>query len=91
MINPYEGRCHMLKSWREPFEAVRSGKKTHEIRVNDRDYRRGDLLVLCCWDHERQIYAEDCWPVVCRVTHLDQGGNWGLPDGMVVMSVRVLR
>lgn len=37
---------HELKIWPEYFEAVKSGKKTFEIRKNDRNFKEGDILVL---------------------------------------------
>jgi len=37
---------HFLKTWAEYFEAVKSGNKTFEVRVNDRDFKVGDILVL---------------------------------------------
>lgn len=43
---------HTLKILPEYFEAVVSGKKTFEIRKNDRDYARGDLFMLQEWNPE---------------------------------------
>lgn len=38
---------HRLKTWPEPFAAVETGEKTHEIRADDRGgYAIGDVLVL---------------------------------------------
>lgn len=37
---------HELKIKKEYFEAVRKGKKTFEVRKNDRDYKVGDYLAL---------------------------------------------
>lgn len=37
---------HLLKTDREVFEASLSGKKTYEIRFNDRDFKVGDILEL---------------------------------------------
>ena len=51
------GKIHHLKSWPEPFQAVRRGNKTHELRRNDRDYRVGDRIVL----HEYDPDLVDEW------------------------------
>lgn len=40
---------HILKSWPEPFAKIRAGKKTYEIRVDDRGYREGDKICLYKW------------------------------------------
>jgi hypothetical protein len=37
---------HELKVWPDYFKALASGHKTFEIRKNDRDYQRGDTLIL---------------------------------------------
>lgn len=43
---------HALKTLPEYFDAVLSGRKTFEIRRNDRDYNEGDYLALNEWDGE---------------------------------------
>jgi len=39
-------KTHVLKCWTQYFQAVKAGMKPFEIRLNDRDYRTGDTLVL---------------------------------------------
>lgn len=49
VTEPYKrqsSKTHEVKTWPVPFEAVMSGKKTHEVRKFDRDYMVGDFLVL---------------------------------------------
>ncbi|OQA03505.1 MAG: hypothetical protein BWY68_00724 [bacterium ADurb.Bin400] len=38
------------KIWPEYFEAVSSGKKKYELRLNDFDINEGDTLALREWD-----------------------------------------
>ena len=40
---------HELKLEAEEFEVLASGAKTFEIRLNDRNYKVGDLLILREW------------------------------------------
>lgn len=45
------------KIWPEYFEAVASGKKTYELRLNDFDVTEGDTLLLEEWDPETNVYT----------------------------------
>ena len=40
---------HVLKCWPHYYYAIESGKKTWEVRRNDRDYHVGDTLCLRPW------------------------------------------
>lgn len=43
-------RRHELKSWPAFFAGLVDGTKTAEVRLNDRDFREGDVLVLREYD-----------------------------------------
>lgn len=45
------------KIWPEYFEAVVSGKKKYELRLNDFDIQEGDTLILEEWDPQTQNYT----------------------------------
>jgi hypothetical protein len=78
-------RVHHLKTWPEPFAAVRRRDKPYEIRVNDRDYAVGDLLHLQECVPPVGYTGEDIW---VQVTYMTRGGEWGLPDSLCVMGLR---
>jgi hypothetical protein len=84
---------HVLKCWRDPFQAVWDGRKLYEIRKDDRHYMAGDRITL-----------RECEPVVsdlgsfvhylsreidATIRYITPGGNFGLPADMCVMSLRV--
>lgn len=82
-------RFHVLKCWREPFEAAADCRKTHEIRRRDRDFRVGDRLLLKEWNPADGTYTGR--ELVKLVTYMTEGGQFGLPNDLVVMSTRVIR
>lgn len=45
------------KIWPEYFEAVASGKKTFELRLNDFDVNEGDTLIFEEWNPETKAYT----------------------------------
>lgn len=62
------GRIHELKTWTSYYAAVESGKKTFEVRLNDRDFRVGDVLRLREWSVESGDYTgRECWRTVTYV------------------------
>ena len=45
------------KIWPEYFEAVNSGKKKYELRLNDFEVNEGDILILEEWDPNTKDYT----------------------------------
>ena len=90
---------HDLKTWPFYFEAVLTGIKKHEIRVDDRGFACGDVLHLREWDPyetyrgDRLIQSPHYTgrELRVRVTYLTPGGEWGLPENVCVMSIEPLK
>lgn len=78
------GRTHDLKCWPEPFNAIADGTKRFEIRQDDRGFAVGDLLRLQEWDPATGEYSGR--EQLVHVTRIVRG-EWGLPEGMVVMGI----
>jgi len=75
--------AHELKTWPEPFNAIWNGKKTFEVRKNDRRFEVGDLVVLREYDPSVGVYSGR--QVSAAIGYVLTG--WGLPDGMCVFSL----
>lgn len=41
---------HKLKSWPFFFEQIRLGHKKHDLRMKDREFKVGDMVMLCEYD-----------------------------------------
>ena len=79
-------KIHDLKCWPRYFEAIVHGKKTFEVRYNDRGYRIGDELILREYDINKKEYTRR--QTRGRVT--DMFNEFGLLSGWVVMSIEPL-
>lgn len=76
---------HELKCWSPSFYDVCTGRKTFEIRKNDRDYKVGDILLLREWTGTG--YTNDAWRG--RITYLlEDAQQFGLREGFVVLGIR---
>lgn len=82
-------KVHELKCWPEPFQALRRRLKTYELRVDDgRGFEVGDVLRLEEFDPEDVDGPGWTGEVEERfVTYITRGPAFGLPEGMVVMSL----
>lgn len=78
---------HELKTWPPFFDAVVEGKKTFEIRKNDRNFRVGDVLVLQEYDKITESYTGRSTPKI--VTYIARDlKQFGLPEDTVVMGFK---
>lgn len=82
---PPTRRDHELKTWPEFFAAVRDGRKTFELRQDDRDYHEGDTLTLREWEPGRADYTGAVERR--RITYVLRGPLFGLPAGRVILAL----
>lgn len=75
---------HELKLWPRWFEDVSSGKKTFEVRVNDRNFRVGDAVVFREYDPVSANYTGR--RISARISYLIDLELVGRPD-LVVFSI----
>lgn len=93
---------HTLKCWPAFYDAVNSGAKNFELRLDDRGYQPGDTLLLCRTFEDNQdiiefdAYDDDGKPskhaqpahmLSRQVTYCLHGPNFGLMAGYVIMSL----
>ncbi|EHD3773220.1 TPA: DUF3850 domain-containing protein [Enterococcus faecalis] len=76
-----EPAIHELKILPEYFEAVVSGNKRFEIRKNDRNYKKGDILRLN--EYQDGQYTGDVH--VAEITYIT---DYAQQDGYVVLGVK---
>lgn len=79
---------HKLKVDRDLWKAVKSGGKTAEVRLNDRPFKQGDLLYLYPYPWIFEINEDDF--VIKQITHILEGGRYGLKDDYCLLSYRDL-
>ena len=79
---------HELKTWPDPFQTLYDGRKTFEIRQDDRGgFKVGDVLRLEEYTPPTGAGVGQYtgrW-LVRRVSYIARG--WGLPDGLVVLAL----
>lgn len=86
-------KTHTLKTWPSYFEAIQRGDKRFEIRKNDRDFAIGDVLHLKEYDPgldvviDRHKFTDRS--LLCTVTHIIYGGQFGIDPAFCVMSIQV--
>jgi hypothetical protein len=65
---------HRLKTWPGYYWAVVSGKKTFEVRKNDRLFNKGDILILQEYEPGDKAYTgQECEVIVtyvCVLPHM---------------------
>lgn len=76
---------HCLKIWPEFFRDVHSGKKTFEVRLDDRGYRVGDILVLQEFNPVEKRFTGEI--MIRTVSYILSGEQFGIMAGYVVMGV----
>jgi len=72
---------HYLKTEKQYFDAVVSGEKTFEVRINDRHFEVGDEIYLTNLETNQTIGTFE-------ITYLFQNGEYGLKKGYCIFSIR---
>lgn len=79
---------HELKVWPAYFHQLEPGKKTFEVRRDDRGFQKGDVLWLREYDHTKmQAFRYSGNATFARIDYILTGGQWGIEPGHVVMAL----
>ena len=78
---------HELKIKPLYFSKVLSGEKTFEIRIDDRNYSVGDILILNEFSNSRYTGNKVIVKVIYLLGHEDFPE--GIPKGYVVLSIKI--
>ena len=80
---------HQLKIFTNYFEEVIIGRKTFELRLNDRLFKEGDFLALNEWDKNGGFYTgRSC---IVYVDYVLYDAPTLLPEGVVCMAIKPCR
>lgn len=75
-------KVHKVKIRPEYYEPVMNGKKTFEVRYNDRDYQVGDALLLREWDESGYSGGESLFDISYVLKDFD-----AIKQGYVILSI----
>lgn len=76
---------HDLKILPEFFGPVIEGRKTFEIRKNDRGFQKGDTVRLLEWDGMK--FTGDS--ATRRILYIFEGPGYGIEAGFCVMALGI--
>jgi len=78
-------KIHELKTHKEYFNLILHGKKSWELRKDDRDFEPGDELLLREFDKLELNFTGRI--LHRKVDYIFKAGQFGLEDGYVIMSL----
>jgi len=83
------GRTHSLKTWPEYFQKVKSGEKNFEVRIDDRNYKVRDTLVLREWCPDKGVFTGKY--LTREISYILPGGSFGIDENTVILSLKPIK
>lgn len=80
---------HELKIQEEFADAVYVGDKTFEIRLNDRGFKKGDLIKFQAIDNIKSKTYHPINYLLYEITYVING--WGLKEEYVALAIREVK
>lgn len=81
-------KLHKLKLNIEFCDAVFSGEKTFEVRLNDRGYQTGDRIKFIPVDSDKNTVSHKIENREYKITYILN--DWGIKNGYVVLAIKEL-
>ena len=78
-------QVHELKTWPSYFNEVKAGRKTFEVRQNDRNFESGDVLVLREFHPGTQEYTGR--ELAFKAGYILHGDQFGIEAGTCVIAL----
>ena len=78
-------KLHHLKTWNEYFDAITSGQKNYEVRMNDRGFHQGDSVLLEEWNPETKKYTGRT--LAFKIGYVLESEQFGLRSGFCVFAL----
>jgi len=76
---------HTLKINKDFFDALNRREKTAEVRLNDRNYQRSDMVIIYpINENGGRLGTDECWRTI---THIVDGGQYGIESGYCLLSL----
>jgi hypothetical protein len=87
-------KIHKVRSWSHFFDAIVAGKKTHDLRKDDRGYQVGDRLLLEKYDNVSGDYTGDsCLVEITYITNRNHPCAFSssvLPNDYCILSIKLV-
>jgi len=75
---------HELKVWPIYYEEIELNNKTFEVRLNDRDFKKGDFICLREYNPDKKQYTGRFTRAV--ISYIFYGGIFKIPQDMCIFS-----
>lgn len=90
-------KVHILKTLPTAWDAIKSGEKRFEVRLNDRFFQRGDIVCLRKMDETGRYYETPygerfgTLDLRFRIGWMLQGGQFGIDPRYVVFQLEEIQ
>ncbi|MCK5219828.1 DUF3850 domain-containing protein [bacterium] len=78
-------KTHTLKLWPEYYSEVKKENMNFQLRENDRDFQKGDNIILQEWDNKKKKYTRR--ELYRHIDYILPGGNLGLPQNLCILGI----